>query len=114
LYRGFQMVYASEALVYHIHPLEFLTFCRQHFIYGRGAFRYHLIRARRGSGSFLQEFGFHLNLCNWLLYPFSKVQVRQMIPLAALLIVWQIVNLAGFFWELISQKLISCAKTSDN
>jgi len=99
LYHGFQLIYASEAIVYHTHTLKFRTFCQQHFNYGRGAFRFHLTRIRRGSGSFLTDSKFHLNLRNWLLYPFSQVQGRQVILVAVLLIVWQVVNAAGFFWE---------------
>lgn len=99
LYNGFQMIYARDALVYHAHLLKFRTFCKQHFNYGRGAFQFHLVRTRRGSGNLLQDFSFHLNLRNWLLYPFSQVQGRQMISMAVLLIVWQVANAAGFFWE---------------
>ena len=98
-YNGYQMIYASDALVYHAHLLQFRTFCKQHFNYGRGAFQFHLVRTRRGSGNLLQDFSFHLNLRNWLLYPFSQVQGRQMISMAVLLIVWQVANAAGFFWE---------------
>ncbi len=99
LHRRYQMIYAPEALVYHAHSLKFHTFCRQHFNYGRGAFRFHLKRSRRESAGVLPDFKFHLNLRNWLLYPFSRVEVRQSISLAMLLIVWQAVNAAGFFWE---------------
>lgn len=93
------MKYVPEALVYHAHRLKFHTFCRQHFNYGRGAFRFHLMRARRGSGSYLQDFKFHLNLRNRLIHPFSKVKAGQKASLAALLAAWQVVNAAGFFWE---------------
>ena len=102
LYHGFQLIYASEAIVYHAHSLKFRTFCQQHFNYGRGAFKFHLTWIRRGSGSFLHGSKFHLNLRNWLLYPFSQVQGRQVISVAVLLIVWQVVNAAGFFWEAVN------------
>ncbi len=98
-HRRYQMIYAPEAVVYHAHPLKFHSFCRQHFNYGRGAFRFHLKRSRRESSGLFRDLKFHLNLRNWLLYPFSRVQVRQRISLAMLLIVWQGVNAAGFFWE---------------
>ena len=99
LYHGFQLIYASEAIVYHAHSLKFRTFCQQHFNYGRGAFRFHLTRISRGSGSLLKDSKFHLNLRNWLLYPFSQVQVSKVMSVVLLLIVWQVVNAAGFFWE---------------
>jgi len=99
LYHGFKLIYAPEAIVYHAHALKLLTFCKQHFNYGRGAFRFHLTRFRRGAGSLFEDSKFHLNLRNWLLYPFSQVQGSQAISLAMLLLTWQLVNAAGFFWE---------------
>ena len=99
LYHGFQLIYASEAIVYHAHSLKFRTFCQQHFNYGRGAFRFHLTRISRGSGSLLEDSKFHLNLRNWLLYPFSQVQGSKAISLALLLILWQVLNATGFLWE---------------
>lgn len=112
LYLGIQLAYVSEALVYHAHQLEFLTFCRQHLNYGRGAIRFHQLRKRRGHGGLLRDLGFHLNLRNWLVYPLSQVHTRQMMQIAGLLIVWQIANMAGVFWELISQRLNSGKETS--
>ena len=44
------MTYAQEVIVYHEHDLTLRTFLRQHFSYGRGAFWFHRIRARRGMG----------------------------------------------------------------
>ena len=99
LYHGFQMIYDPAAIVYHAHLLKFLTFCRQHFNYGRGAFRFHLTRTRSGSGSSLEDIKFHLDLGNWLFYPITQVKGRQLGSLGALLIVWQITNAAGFLWE---------------
>ncbi len=99
LYNGFQMVYVPDAIVYHAHELKFQNFCKQHFNYGRGAFRFHLKRAGRGSDSFLQHFKFHLNLRNWLVYPFTQVKGDQVLSISVLLIIWQLVNAAGFFWE---------------
>ena len=46
---GRRMIYAPDAVVYHAHALTFRTFWRQHFNYGRGAFRFHQARARRTS-----------------------------------------------------------------
>lgn len=114
LHRELRMTYAPEAVVYHAHPLKFYTFCRQHFNYGRGAFRFHHVRSRRGSGRLTQDLKFHLNLRNWLLYPFSQVRVRQMASLTVLLTAWQVVNAAGFLWEQVSQKLRGGGQTCEN
>jgi GT2 family glycosyltransferase len=52
LHHGYHMTYAPEVIVSHAHVLTLRTFWQQHFNYGRGAFRYHRARARRGSGFF--------------------------------------------------------------
>ena len=41
-----RMRYTPGAVVYHAHALGFRTFWRQHFKYGRGAARFHSVRAR--------------------------------------------------------------------
>ncbi|HLE26384.1 MAG TPA: glycosyltransferase [Thermodesulfobacteriota bacterium] len=99
LHLRFKMIYEPKAIIYHAHSLNLHTFSKQHFNYGRGAFRYHLTRLRRGYGGFFEDLKFLLNFRNWLFYPFSQVQVSQVLTLAWLLIIWQLVNAAGFFWE---------------
>lgn len=97
LHNDYRMIYAPEALVYHTHALTFRTFWRQHFNYGRGAFRFHQARARRGQGRIrLEPFSFYWNL---LRHPFSHAQGRRALLLAVLLVVSQAANAAGFFWE---------------
>jgi len=60
---GYGMTYAPEALVYHAHALTFTGFCRQHFTYGRGLFRYRLGIARRTRKPLRgQRVGFYLHL----------------------------------------------------
>jgi GT2 family glycosyltransferase len=49
LHCGYRMTYAPEAIVRHAHALTLPGFCRQHFNYGRGAFRFYQRRARRGA-----------------------------------------------------------------
>ena len=41
LHHGYHMTYAPEAIIYHEHILTLGGFLRQHFGYGRGAFRFH-------------------------------------------------------------------------
>jgi glycosyltransferase involved in cell wall biosynthesis len=96
LSHGYRMTFAPEALIYHAHPLTFRTFWRQHFNYGRGAFRFHQARGRRGSGPFRPELGFYLNL---LRHPLRQGGGRRCLLLAAMLLVWQMANTAGFVWE---------------
>lgn len=99
LYNGYRMIYKPEALIYHAHDLTLLAYCKQHFNYGRGAHHFHAARAARGSGSMHKEMKFHANLENWLIYPFRRVPISRAFTLAFLLIVWQVINAAGFFWE---------------
>lgn len=99
LHNGYRMIYNPEALIYHAHDLTLLEYCKQHFNYGRGARHFHAIRAARGSGTMHKEMKFHANLENWLVYPFRRVKLARAFPLAFLLIVWQVINAAGFIWE---------------
>jgi glycosyltransferase involved in cell wall biosynthesis len=93
--RGYRMTYAPEAVVYHAHLLTLGTFWRQHFNYGRGAFRFHQIRAQRGSGPFRPELRFYLRC---LRAPFlRKHRCGALLPL---FLVWQSANTAGFLWEM--------------
>lgn len=103
LFNGYKMTYAPEALVYHSHPLDLRTFWRQHFNYGRGAFRFHQARARRGSGRFIKELGFYLHLPRLLWHSLSQVRRRRILILGTL-IVWQMANTMGFLSELFNDK----------
>ncbi len=97
LYRGFQMIYAPEAVVRHSHFLGYRTFCKQHFNWGRGAFLFHQVLAKRNQGRLkFEPVRFYLNL---LRYPFSQGQTERHLLLAMLLLVSQGANAAGFFWE---------------
>jgi GT2 family glycosyltransferase len=96
---GIQFIYAPESLVYHRHLLSYRSFCKQHFNYGRGAFRFLNGPFRRHSRHTWIKTGFHLSVHNLLIYPFSRVRPRQWPGLAALLFSWQVINLAGFMVE---------------
>lgn len=97
IHSGYHMVYAPEAVVTHTHPLTFLSFCRQHFRYGRGTFRYRLLRARRDRTHLtIEPPGFYFDL---LRYPLTVAQTQKS-RMAMLLGISQIANAAGFLWEL--------------
>ena len=99
LRRSYCMTYAPEAVVCHAHFLTLGTFWRQHFNYGRGAFRFHQVRAQRGSGPFRPELGFYLRC---LRAPFlRKHRCRALLPM---FLVWQLANAAGFFFEWIRSR----------
>jgi GT2 family glycosyltransferase len=99
LHRGNRIIYLPRARVRHARVLSPRSFCRQHFEYGRGAARFHRLRALRGSGSILADSRFHLQVGNWLWSPLKAVPRKQVIPMAVLLAAWQTANLSGFLWE---------------
>lgn len=105
LQRCWPMIYAPEAMIHHANNLSFTSFCKQHFSYGRGAYHYHKIRSQRGSGNMQEAMKFNASWRNWLLYPFRQVKSWQAFVLAGLLLVWQVINAAGFFWEAVEMKL---------
>jgi GT2 family glycosyltransferase len=94
---GHALVYAADAIVYHSHVMTFHGFCRQHFNYGRGALRFHRARARRGVGGVrLEPIRFYTDLLAW---PFAGRTRTGGAVLSALMIVTQVANAAGFFYE---------------
>jgi len=100
--RGFTLAYEPAAIVYHAHGLTFRSFCRQHFAYGRGAYRFHRAHARRWKRRIAIEPSFYLTL---LLYPFKNARGRDTVQLAVLLQLWNLVNTAGFIWEWLSTSM---------
>jgi GT2 family glycosyltransferase len=103
LRRGFRMTHASDAKVYHRHPLTLDSFCRLHFRYGRGAYHYHHLRGGgSGSSSLAPDWAFHWACFR---YPFQHSALHRAAPIAALLILWQVFNAAGYFWQRFSSHL---------
>lgn len=105
--RGFMLTYEPAAIVYHAHRLNFRSFCRQHFAYGRGAYRFHHAHARRSKRHVRIEPSFYLKL---LLYPFRHARSYDIFRLAGLLQIWNLVNTAGFICEWLLTKAPSAAK----
>ncbi len=94
---GNKMVYAPEVRVYHAHKLTLSSYWRQHFFYGRGAFCFHQVRAKRAHTEIkVEPISFYLNL---LKYPLSQQIPQPKLLLSALLLISQVAGLAGFFWE---------------
>lgn len=101
LHHGYEMIYAPEVRVYHAHKMTLPTFWRQHFNYGRGAFCFHQARFRQDLGRIkVEPVSFYFNL---LTYPLSQASHQQALLLAALFVVSQVANVAGFFWERLNQ-----------
>lgn len=94
---GYGMTYAREAIVYHRHLLGFVTFCRQHFAYGRGAYQYHRTRSVQSGDHFrFEPLRFYAGLIS---YPFLKERSRWPMFQVVLMVLSQIGNVSGFFYE---------------
>jgi glycosyltransferase involved in cell wall biosynthesis len=98
-YRGQHMTYVPEAVVHHGHRLTFAAFCRQHFGYGRGAWNYHFVRARRGSGRLREDLRLHARFLHLLRGPLLKLPQARRWRIVPLLACWQAANAAGFCYE---------------
>ena len=97
-HRGYRMIQAPEAVIYHSHPLSAKTFLRQHFHYGCGAYYYHLLRARwREQPMKVEPMAFYVHM---FAYPFGKIPLAMAMRVVLLLIAAQAINAVGFFWEL--------------
>jgi GT2 family glycosyltransferase len=96
---GYGLTYVPDAVVAHAHDLGFRSFCRQHFRYGRGAMRYHRVRARRRSGLLRQDMPFHLQLPRLLRRATHAMTTGETAQVAWRLVLWQLCNAAGYFYE---------------
>jgi GT2 family glycosyltransferase len=91
---GSRLVYAPDAVIQHRHDLTLAGFWRQHFGYGKGASHFHRARARRGADPFRPDLSFYRNV-----FRYSFTHDERMLSLAALLILWQVANTAGYVWQ---------------
>lgn len=98
---GVRMSYAPEAVVHHMHALSWRSFWKQHFGYGRGAFRFHRGRnARTDERIRVEPLRFYGRM---LSYPFRSGEARPL-TLALLLVVAQAANVLGFCREAFSRR----------
>jgi glycosyltransferase involved in cell wall biosynthesis len=104
LHNGHRLIYAPEVLVYHAHLLTWRGYCRLHFNYGRGAFRFHRARARRGFGPFRPELKFHGHVLRSLPRMMAQENEKHAFVLALLLAVWQVANTTGYIYENIKNR----------
>jgi GT2 family glycosyltransferase len=93
---GRPLRYAQHAVIRHYHDLTLRRFTRQHFNYGRGAFRYHALRRARGHQHTVEPLSFYSRL---ITDPLQRTRGLRALPLAALMVLSQAANAAGFFYE---------------
>jgi glycosyltransferase involved in cell wall biosynthesis len=101
IYRGSGMTYAPEAVVRHAHPLGLGTLWRQHFGYGRGAFRFHRMRHQRDSARINPDLRFYFRL---LRYPSVTEKGYRAVALTLLVCWTQLASTVGFAWEMITNR----------
>jgi len=95
LNHGCRMIYAPEVLVWHSHSLTCCKFWKQHFSYGRGAYFFQQAHVRHGYNRIrLEPLSFYLNLMR---APFGQTRSPRALLLAALLVLSQGANAAGYF-----------------
>ncbi len=93
---GGRLMYVPQAIVTHCHGLQAASFLRQHFNYGRGARRFHEIRARRWGERFrVEPPRFYLEL---LRRPFRAARGARALGLAGLTLLAQGANAFGFLY----------------
>ena len=96
-HRGWGLHYTPEAVVAHAHPLTLRTFVRQHFRYGRAAYYYRVREAGRSAqGVRLEPAAFYIEMVR---LPFRRAGTLEGARNAALLMVSQAWNAAGYLWE---------------
>ena len=94
---GYKMALIKDAVVYHSHQMTLIGFWKQHFTYGRGAYCFLQARRARNQGRVeVEPAKFYLNLIK---YPFNKNMSMTAFVIMTLLIIAQIANALGFFWE---------------
>jgi GT2 family glycosyltransferase len=92
---GRRLVYVPEAVVTHLHDLDLRRFWIQHLNYGRGAYRFHRLRAaRRQAPVAIEPLRFYLDLVR---FPAKRHSFPASIRLSMLLALAQVANVVGFF-----------------
>jgi glycosyltransferase involved in cell wall biosynthesis len=95
LFHGKNVVFAAEITVLHAHSLNFPTFFRQHFNYGKGAYDYHKNHTMRHHMPVrMESLSFYSSLVR---HPFSDPSTKFKFTASLLLILSQIANAAGYF-----------------
>lgn len=90
---------APAALVEHHHDLPLTAFLKQHYAYGRGAWRYQVARRRCGDRSGVREIGLHRALPRLLAKRLPAFPLGLRLRILACLGLWQCANTAGFLAE---------------
>ena len=96
---GGRLVKCCEAIVSHEHRRDLGGFTRQYFNYGRGAWRYHRLRRKRGYGRMMDDIKLHGSLGRYFPKLLEKLSLVRRAQVIVLLGIWEAANLAGFLWQ---------------
>ena len=97
---GRKLRYVPQARVRHNHDLNWITFIRQHYYYGRSNYQYHQLRiARGGQRNRIESHHFYTGL---VAAPWQDRTGLVAIFLSLLLLISQAANAAGYFSALLS------------
>lgn len=93
---GLSMIYLPRAVIYHEHDLRLVSFWRQHFNYGRGAWLYRWLRSQRKDEAVqLESPHFYLDLIS---FPLTMARDIRAYLLTGMLIFTQMANASGFLY----------------
>lgn len=99
---GLKMIYLPRAVIYHEHHLHLISFWRQHFNYGRGAWLYRWLRSQRKDEAIhLESPRFYLNLIS---YPLTMAHDIRALILTGMLSMTQAANATGFLYEQLTRR----------
>ena len=96
---GYPLKLVPDAVMGHAHSMSLQKFCRQHFGYGQGAFHYHRKQSQVVAQSLKNDARLHTQFYRWLPGALGTIPFMMRIPVLPLLVVWQLANAAGFFYE---------------
>lgn len=96
---GRALVYEPRARVEHAHALTPTGFLRQHFAYGRGAYRFH-----RDSSQLGESLAFHAAVPRLLAsaIPAGPGRVRELAATSGGLVLWELANAGGMACEAVA------------
>jgi glycosyltransferase involved in cell wall biosynthesis len=94
------LFWEQTARIEHRHAQSLPRFLRLYWRYGQGAFLYHAKRNKRASGTMADDLGFHRNLPKVVLAKISSYPLGKRTQLLVALMLWQIANAMGFFYEM--------------
>jgi len=95
---GLEFVHVREARIDHDHRLGLLSFLKQHYRYGRGAFQYQSSRTRRSGESFARRIDldrYRAMICG----PMAEYVGFRGLAISGLIGLAQVPNTLGFFVE---------------